>query len=470
MKNELGGQRNPGRTIPGQPLQHREVNRVSDAPSKDHSPQALDFVEIGRQAFHRGADRAPALNAEVQQALTGLPVGTAETIRIMKDFTAGWDAANMAAPVPGDATDPEGSIWSPRDPMTPPLYEGRLSQAHTKLAPGRYKATDEHDHTVIVEVTENRSTVTPYTPDNPPRLGPTTSQAVANLADALNDENVLVPIARAVYCEVAEALAVVLDTHGEPALADFLRRVHPLESPCDTDHGTGEIVCHTVRRPRRLPIRPQNLDSTVLKLCTNFMANGEKMLELLTVPHPDLRAGDVLYGTGDLVIGPPATMTDTHLWLDVVALQPVVLGEHLKPGPRTTIVDARTSVEIQRATADELPISAPAAHVGRGGAPAALDSPEEIARQMQQWFHTSPRICTRDSALLNVPADIAARALAQACWWIDDRLWADDGPHQRAAERMTTHEVIACILQHYEAEAPMDPWDDLITAEMDLAR
>ncbi|MFI5736204.1 hypothetical protein ACIA49_39180 [Kribbella sp. NPDC051587] len=199
------------------------------------------------------------------------------------------------------------------------------------------------------------------------------------------------------------------------------------------------------------------------------MVNGEKMLELLTVPHTDLRAGDVLHGTGELVIGPPTTMTDTHLWLDVVALDPVVMGERFKPGPRWTIVDSRISVEIQRAAA-ELPLSAPAGHVGRGGTPAAFDSGEEIARQMQLWFQMSPRVCTRDSALLNVPADIAAGALARACWWIDDRLWADDNPTRRAAERMTTHEVIACILQHYEAEAPMDPWDDLITAEMDLAR
>ncbi|MFI5736203.1 hypothetical protein ACIA49_39175 [Kribbella sp. NPDC051587] len=212
-----------------------------------------DFVEIGRQAFRNGDHSAPALNAEVMQALTGLPVGSAEGKQIMTDFTTGWTAANLAAPVP---TDLEGSVWSPRDPMSMPLYEGPLSQTHTKLTPGRYQATDEHDNTVIVDVTENASTVTPYDPDNPPRLGPTPAQAVAELAETLNDEAQMLRLARALYCETAEALAVVLDIGGEPALADFLRQLHPEHAACVMDHATGEIVNHNVQRPHHHQIRP----------------------------------------------------------------------------------------------------------------------------------------------------------------------------------------------------------------------
>jgi hypothetical protein len=58
-----------------------------------------NFREIGRQAFLRGEPAAPALNPQVWLALDGLPVGSPEGIKIMQDFTAGWTAANLAAPV-----------------------------------------------------------------------------------------------------------------------------------------------------------------------------------------------------------------------------------------------------------------------------------------------------------------------------------------------------------------------------------
>lgn len=59
----------------------------------------MNFTEIGRQAFHNGDMAAPALNPEVMLALSGLPVGSTEGLQIMKDFNAGWTAANLAAPV-----------------------------------------------------------------------------------------------------------------------------------------------------------------------------------------------------------------------------------------------------------------------------------------------------------------------------------------------------------------------------------
>lgn len=61
-----------------------------------------NFTEIGRQAFANGDSAAPIMNPQVAQALEGLPVGSSEGRKILKDFTAGWTAANLAAPVDFD--------------------------------------------------------------------------------------------------------------------------------------------------------------------------------------------------------------------------------------------------------------------------------------------------------------------------------------------------------------------------------
>jgi hypothetical protein len=120
--------------------------------------ETADFTEIGRQAFCNGDPAAPTRNTEVREALVGMAVASAEGRKIMADFTAGWTAANLASDV-------DGSIWSPDDLVAPPLYEGQLDQAHTKLVPGRYEATDAHDKPVVVEVTKNATTVTRLAPD-----------------------------------------------------------------------------------------------------------------------------------------------------------------------------------------------------------------------------------------------------------------------------------------------------------------
>jgi hypothetical protein len=56
------------------------------------------FFEIGKTAYERGdASSAPALNAEVMEALECLKVGQGG-IAIMQEFSRGWDmAANEAA-------------------------------------------------------------------------------------------------------------------------------------------------------------------------------------------------------------------------------------------------------------------------------------------------------------------------------------------------------------------------------------
>lgn len=56
----------------------------------------MDFIELGKAAHANGNLRAPAMNAQVMEAIAGLPVGSPETMRIMKDFTKGFDMATAA--------------------------------------------------------------------------------------------------------------------------------------------------------------------------------------------------------------------------------------------------------------------------------------------------------------------------------------------------------------------------------------
>jgi hypothetical protein len=75
----------------------------------------IDFVQVGREAFAQGEDSAPALNATVQAALEGRPVGDPANLAIMGDFSKGWHAANLAADVLGvlvaKVTDPEPPLF-----------------------------------------------------------------------------------------------------------------------------------------------------------------------------------------------------------------------------------------------------------------------------------------------------------------------------------------------------------------------
>lgn len=63
------------------------------------APTRIDWEAVGRQAFHDGQHRAPALNETVLAHIAGLPVGGGAA-DIMRAFTRGWDAKNFAAPVP----------------------------------------------------------------------------------------------------------------------------------------------------------------------------------------------------------------------------------------------------------------------------------------------------------------------------------------------------------------------------------
>ncbi|MEV0287881.1 hypothetical protein AB0H36_27525 [Kribbella sp. NPDC050820] len=187
------------------------------------------------------------------------------------------------------------------------------------------------------------------------------------------------------------------------------------------------------------------------------------MLELVTIKQADLVTGDVLHRSGDLVIGPPDLMPDNRVWLDVLSLEPPVLTTRAAGGPRELTGVASITVEVDRPEADDLPYSAPARHVERGGIPAAHTDGEEIAAQMRLWYRDGAHFSTPESLLYDVPTDVAAGAFRAACRWINAQAWADDDPDRIAAERMTVHEVIACIFLHY-APGNRQPWDKLIQA------
>jgi hypothetical protein len=56
----------------------------------------MNFIELGKAAHANDEHRPPALNAHVQEAIAGLQVGDPKTLRIMSDFTKGYDMAIRA--------------------------------------------------------------------------------------------------------------------------------------------------------------------------------------------------------------------------------------------------------------------------------------------------------------------------------------------------------------------------------------
>ena len=53
----------------------------------------MNFYQLGRDAYDRGYMCAPALNADVRDAIAGNEVGCPENIRIMREFARGYRAA-----------------------------------------------------------------------------------------------------------------------------------------------------------------------------------------------------------------------------------------------------------------------------------------------------------------------------------------------------------------------------------------
>lgn len=63
----------------------------------------LDFRQMGEEAFKAGKPRVPAQDIALMKALQavsgGLGTGSSAVLSAMKDWTRGWDEANLAAPV-----------------------------------------------------------------------------------------------------------------------------------------------------------------------------------------------------------------------------------------------------------------------------------------------------------------------------------------------------------------------------------
>jgi hypothetical protein len=56
----------------------------------------MNFIELGKAAHANGELRAPAANAQVMAAIAGFKVGNPETLRIMNDFTRGYEMGVQA--------------------------------------------------------------------------------------------------------------------------------------------------------------------------------------------------------------------------------------------------------------------------------------------------------------------------------------------------------------------------------------
>lgn len=56
----------------------------------------MNFIELGKAAHANGELRAPAANAQVMEAIAGFKVGNPETLRIMNDFTKGYEMGIQA--------------------------------------------------------------------------------------------------------------------------------------------------------------------------------------------------------------------------------------------------------------------------------------------------------------------------------------------------------------------------------------
>jgi len=77
----------------------------------------MNFINLGKAAHANDEHRAPALNAHVQEAIAGLQVGDPKTLRIMSEFTKGYDMAiRDELGTPRSSTDPEPA--APNHPGT----------------------------------------------------------------------------------------------------------------------------------------------------------------------------------------------------------------------------------------------------------------------------------------------------------------------------------------------------------------
>jgi hypothetical protein len=192
------------------------------------------------------------------------------------------------------------------------------------------------------------------------------------------------------------------------------------------------------------------------------------MLELVTIKQAELKRGDVLHLSGDVLIDEPMLLGEGRVWLDVVSLEPPVMGVRETGGPRELQGAATRTVVVERLVDGDLPYSAPGCHVERGGVPAAHTDGDEIVVRMGEWYRDGARFAMPEALLTGtISPDVALAAFRAACRWINAESWEDDDPDRIAAERMTVDEVIACIFQHYPHGD--HPWEYLFASAVSLA-
>ena len=100
-------------------------------------------------------------------------------------------------------------------------------------------------------------------------------------------------------------------------------------------------------------------------------------------------------------------------------------------------------------------VAAPARHLEIPGmVAAAATPPAELAAQVRIWESGYALLGKAD----RMPDDLLAELINHACTWIDATRWHGSEPQQPAASTMTTHEVVACLRQHY----PLGGWVGLL--------
>ncbi|HEY3514568.1 MAG TPA: hypothetical protein VGL36_35640 [Kribbella sp.] len=192
------------------------------------------------------------------------------------------------------------------------------------------------------------------------------------------------------------------------------------------------------------------------------------MRELVTIRQADLKIGDVLHLSGDVLIDGPVVMGDGRVWIDVVSLEPPVMRPRDTGGPRELEGAVGRTVVVERPADDDLPYSAPGGHVSRGGVPAARATNVDVITRMAEWYRDGAHFSMPEVLLTGViPDDIQLAAFRAACRWINAESWEDDDPDRIAAERMTVDEVIACIFMHYPHGD--HPWEYVLEAAAALA-
>jgi preprotein translocase subunit YajC len=162
----------PTVATPDQPDAPAAPDAPTDTPAAPEGPSIADQLESNRgETVDITLNNGDTVSGRVVSNLNGnVDIVNADggTDRLRVTDIAKVDRGIPAAP------EGWGTVENPDDPMGSPSYDGPLDQAHTRLAPGTYDATDRNGAPVTLTVTDDSSTVSPRsegapgeTPDAP---------------------------------------------------------------------------------------------------------------------------------------------------------------------------------------------------------------------------------------------------------------------------------------------------------------